>query len=439
MYWNKEAETMPREKLACVQLQRLRQTVAWAYANVPFYRSALDGKGVKPEDIQSLSDVAHLPFTTKQDFRDTYPFGLLAVPIEDVVRIHASSGTTGKPVTAYYTRNDVETWAHLMARVFTAGGIGKGDLVQNAYGYGLFTGGLGAHDGAQLIGAAVVPSSVGNSRRQILLIEDLGVTALACTPSYALIIGETAQEQGVDLPRTSKLRVGFFGAEPCSEPMRKEIEACLGLKALDIYGLTEILGPGVAHECLNQRGLHLAEDNFLVEVIDPATGQPVLPGERGELVLTTLAKEAMPVLRYRTRDIVSLYPDECACGRTFVRMTKITGRTDDMLIVRGVNVFPSQIEDALLRVDGLEPHYQIVVDRDSHLDDLEVLVEVSEDIFTDEMSQMEGLELKVRAELESVLGIWTRVRLVEPGSLERSEGKAKRVIDRRDLNLKGSR
>ena len=433
MYWNKEAETLPRELLEDVQLRGLRDTVRRAYQEVDFCRRALDERGVKPQDIQKLSDVALLPFTTKQDFRDTYPFGLMAVPMDRVVRIHASSGTTGKPVTAYYTRKDLDNWAHLMARVFTAGGMGKGDIIQNAYGYGLFTGGLGAHDGAQLIGAAVVPSSVGNSRRQILLIQDLGVTALACTPSYALIIGETARELGVDLPRTGKLKAGFFGAEPCSEPMRKEIEDCLGLKALDIYGLTEILGPGVAHECLNQKGLHLAEDHFLVEVIDPQTGNPVSIGQTGELVLTTLTKEAMPVLRYRTRDIVSLYSDPCPCGRTFVRMTKITGRTDDMLIVRGVNVFPSQIEDALLRVDGLEPHYQIVVDRDSHLDELEVWVEVSEDIFTDEMAQMEALELKVRRELDSVLGIWTRVRLVEPGTLARSEGKAKRVVDRRDL------
>lgn len=433
MYWNKEAETMPRETLESVQLTRLQETVKRAYQNVAFYRDALDRRGIKPDDIRSLSDVSQLPFTTKQDFRDTYPFGLLAVPLDRVVRIHASSGTTGKPVTAYYTQKDLDVWAELMARVMTAGELRKGDIIQNAYGYGLFTGGLGAHDGAQLVGAAVVPSSVGNSRRQILLIQDLGVTALACTPSYALIIGETGRELGADLAKTSKLRVGFFGAEPCSEPMRKEIEDCLGLKALDIYGLTEILGPGVAHECLNQRGLHLAEDNFLVEVIDPETGHSLPPGQKGELVLTTLNKEGMPVLRYRTRDIVSLYPDTCPCGRTFVRMTKITGRTDDMLIVRGVNVFPSQIEDALLRVDGLEPHYQIVVDRDSHLDELEVWVEVSEDIFTDEIAPLETLELKVRKELESVLGIWTRVRLVEPGALERSEGKAKRVIDRRDL------
>jgi len=433
MYWNEEAETIPREKLEAIQLQRLQDTVQRAYENVPFYRQALDERGVNPQSIRALSDVAVLPFTTKQDFRDTYPFGLMAVPIDRVVRIHASSGTTGKPVTAYYTQKDLDNWANLMARVLTAGGLRKGDLLQNAYGYGLFTGGLGAHDGAQLIGAAVVPSSVGNSRRQILLIQDLGVTGLACTPSYALIIGETARELGVDLATTSKLRVGFFGAEPCSEPMRKEIEDVLGLKALDIYGLTEILGPGVAHECLNQKGLHLAEDNFLVEVIDPETGQKAAPGQKGELVLTTLTKEAMPILRYRTRDIVSLYPDQCPCGRTFVRMTKITGRTDDMLIVRGVNVFPSQIEDALLRVDGLEPHYQIVVDRDSHLDELEVWVEVSEDIFTDEMAPLETLELKVGKELETVLGIWTKVRLVEPGTLERSEGKAKRVIDRREL------
>lgn len=433
MYWNKEAETMPREKLESVQLTRLQETIKRAYQSVKFYRDALDTRGVKPEDIRTLADVNRLPFTTKQDFRDTYPFGLLAVPLNRVVRIHASSGTTGKPVTAYYTQKDLDVWAELMARVLTAGELRKGDIIQNAYGYGLFTGGLGAHDGAQLVGAAVVPSSVGNSRRQILLIQDLGVTALACTPSYALIIGETGRELGADLAKTSKLRVGFFGAEPCSEPMRKEIEDCLGLKALDIYGLTEILGPGVAHECLNQRGLHLAEDNFLAEVIDLETGHSLPPGQKGELVLTTLNKEAMPVLRYRTRDIVSLYPDTCPCGRTLVRMTKITGRTDDMLIVRGVNVFPSQIEDALLRVDGLEPHYQIVVDRDSHLDELEVWVEVSEDIFTDEIAPLEILELKVRKELESVLGIWTRVRLVEPGTLERSEGKAKRVIDRRDL------
>jgi len=432
MIWDREQETLPRRQLEQLQLERLQHLIALVYERMPFYRQAMEQRAVRPEHIKSLADLALLPFTTKKDFRDNYPTGLMAAPRDKIVRMHASSGTTGHPVVAAYTRGDIEAWAELMARVLTAGGLRRGDTLQNAHGYGLFTGGLGFHYGAEKIGAAVVPSSVGNTKRQVMLIQDLGVTALACTPSYALIIAETAADMGVDL-RRSKLRLGFHGAEPWSNQMRDEIESKLGTSATDVYGLTEVLGPGVAAECTEKDGLHLAEDHFLAEIVDPDTGEPLPYGSQGELVLTTLAKEGMPLLRFRTRDITWLNPEPCRCGRTLARMARVRGRTDDMLIIRGVNVFPSQIENVLLGIEGVEPHYLIVVDRQRYLDDLEVWVEVPQALFSDELAALEGLERNIRAELESVLGLSSRVKLVEPGTIERSEGKARRVIDRRQM------
>ncbi|MDA8216581.1 MAG: phenylacetate--CoA ligase [Dehalococcoidales bacterium] len=432
MYWDKTHETMPRAELQTLQLRRLQAKVRDVYEKVPFYREALQTRGLTPDSIKSLNDLAKLPFTTKQDFRDNYPFGLVAVPLENIVRLHASSGTTGKPTVVAYTRGDIGLWADMMARTLTMAGATSRDVVHNAYGYGLFTGGLGIHYGAERIGAAVIPMSGGNSKRQIMLMQDLGSSVLCCTPSYALLLAEVANEMGVDL-RNSDLRVGIFGAEPWSYRMRQEIEDKLGILGLDIYGLSEIMGPGVAQECPEKNGLHIFEDHFLAEVVDPQTGEPLPYGQKGELVFTTLTKEGLPVIRYRTRDITSLNPEPCACGRTLVRMEKVTGRTDDMLIVRGVNVFPSQIEGVLLEVEGVEPHYQIIVDRQHTLDDLEIWVEVSEAVFTDEIRRLEDLEHKVRREVESVLGIVARVKLVEPHTIQRSEGKAKRVIDRREL------
>ncbi|MGQ9676431.1 MAG: phenylacetate--CoA ligase family protein [Chloroflexota bacterium] len=430
--WNKEMEALPVPRLRQLQLERLQTKVREVYEKVPFYRQAMDRLGVKPGDVRSLDDLRQLPFTTKQDLRDNYPFGLLAVPMDQVVRIHASSGTTGKPTTVVYTRNDLDLWSEVIARTLAAGGMTRGDVVQNAYGYGLFTGGLGIHYGAEKIGAAVIPVSGGNTKRQIMLMQDFGSTVLTCTPSYSLYLAEVAQEMGVDL-RQTRLRVGFFGAEPWSERMRAEIESKLPIKAIDIYGLSEIIGPGVATECMEQRGLHIFEDHFLPEVVDPTTGEPLPYGEKGELVITTITKEALPLIRYRTRDITRLFPEPCACGRTLVRMEKVLGRSDDMLIIRGVNVFPSQIETVLLRMDGVEPHYQIVVDREHNLDNLEVWVEVSASLFSDEIRRLEALERKVAQELESTLGINAKVKLVEPKSIQRSEGKSKRVIDRREL------
>lgn len=430
--WNKEMEALPVPRLRQLQLERLQTKVREVYEKVPFYRQAMDRVGVKPGDVRSLDDLRQLPFTTKQDLRDNYPFGLLAVPMDQVVRIHASSGTTGKPTTVVYTRNDLDLWSEVIARTLAAGGTTRGDVVQNAYGYGLFTGGLGIHYGAEKIGAAVIPVSGGNTKRQIMLMQDFGSTVLTCTPSYSLYLAEVAQEMGVDL-RQTRLRVGFFGAEPWSERMRAEIESKLPVKAIDIYGLSEIIGPGVATECMEQRGLHIFEDHFLPEVVDPITGEPLPYGEKGELVITTVTKEALPLIRYRTRDITRLFPEPCACGRTLVRMEKVLGRSDDMLIIRGVNVFPSQIETVLLRMDGVEPHYQIVVDREHNLDNLEVWVEVSASLFSDEIRRLEALERRVAQELESTLGINAKVKLVEPKSIQRSEGKSKRVIDRREL------
>ena len=430
--WNREVECMPRPKLEKLQGERLRKTVELVYEKVPFYREKFKTAGIKPSDIKSVKDLARLPFTTKQDLRDNYPFGLFTVPRDEVVRIHASSGTTGKMTVVGYTRNDIATWAEVMARTLGCGEVTKKDVMQVAYGYGLFTGGLGVHYGAERVGATVVPISGGNTKRQLQVMADFGTTALACTPSYSLFMAETAAEEGIDFAKLP-LRVGFFGAEPWSDNMRKEIEQKLSIKAIDIYGLSEIIGPGVASECLVQKGLHVCEDHFLAEIIDPNTGEVLPDGEKGELVFTCITKEALPLIRYRTRDISILYHEPCACGRTHVRMNRVLGRTDDMLIIRGVNVFPSQIESVLLEIGEAEPHYQLVVDREGNLDDLEIWVEVSERLFSDEVRKLEELEGKIRREILSTLGVSAKVKLVEPKTIARSEGKAKRVIDRRDV------
>lgn len=435
-YWNKEAECMPKDELRALRDWRLVKTVRHAYENVPCYRRKFDEIGLKPEDISGLRDLSKIPFTTKPDFRDNYPFGMFAVPMDQVVRVHASSGTTGKSTVVGYTRNDVATWAELMARTLGAGGTTKGDVVQNAYGYGLFTGGLGAHYGAERIGASVVPISGGNSKRQIQIMQDFGSTVLCCTPSYAVLLGETAQEMGVDMADLP-LRVGFFGAEPWTASMRREVEQALRIDALDIYGLSEVMGPGVSYECMEKAGLHVNEDHFIAEIIDPETGEPLPPGSKGELVFTTLTKEALPLLRYRTRDITYIDDTPCGCGRTFARMHRVMGRTDDMLIIRGVNVFPSQIESVLMEIKGTEPHYLIVVDREGAMDNLEVWVEVSPELASDEVRALEGIERKIATELQSLLGLSLKVRLVEPKTIARSEGKAKRVVDRRDLYSEG--
>ncbi len=432
-YWNKEAECMEPGKLRDLQSARLVRSVRHAYENVPAYKKKLDDIGLRPEDIKDIEDLHKIPFTTKSDFRDNYPFGMFAVPMDHVVRVHASSGTTGKSTVVGYTRADIAAWAEMMARTLGAGGTTHGDIVQNAYGYGLFTGGLGAHYGAELIGASVVPISGGNSKRQIQLMEDFGSTVLCCTPSYALLLGETAVEMGVDMSKLP-LRVAFLGAEPWTESMRAEIEQSLAIDALDIYGLSEVMGPGVSYECLEKGGLHVNEDHFIAEIVDPDSGAVLPPGEKGELVFTSLAKEALPLLRYRTRDITYLDDGKCSCGRSFVRMHRVMGRSDDMLIIRGVNVFPSQIETVLMQVEGTEPHYLIVVDREhGAMDEMEVWVEVSPDTVSDEVRAMEVLQRKIGAELHSMLGITVKVKLVEPKTIARSEGKAKRVIDRREL------
>ena len=424
---------MAPDQLRALQSDRLCEVVKLVYERVPYYRQKFDDAGVKPQDIKGVDDITRLPFTTKEDLRKTYPFDLFAVPMEQVVRIHASSGTTGKSSVVGYTDHDVDTWAEVMARTLAAGGTHRGDLVQNSYGYGLFTGGLGAHYGAERIGASVIPTSGGQTKRQVQILQDFGSTVLCCTPSYALVIGEVGQELGVsfkDLP----LRVGFFGAEPWSATMRQEIESSLHAHALDIYGLSEIIGPGVGFECLEKAGLHINEDHFYPEVIDPVTGETVADGEMGELVFTTLTKEALPLLRYRTRDITRVIPEPCGCGRTLRRMRRVTGRTDDMLIIRGVNVFPSQIEEVLMGIEETTPNYVLVVDRKPRgMDEMEVQVEVSEKTFSDEMSRLETLSERIQREIESTLGLRVSVRLVEPKTLERSMGKARRVIDRRDL------
>jgi phenylacetate-CoA ligase len=433
IYWEEEMETLPRVGLESIQLRRLQHLVARVYRTVEPYRRKMDAAGVKPDDIKTLADLTRLPFTVKKDLRDNYPFGLFTVPLEEVVRVHASSGTTGKPTVVGYTANDIKTWSNVMARALCCAGATKGDMVHNAYGYGLFTGGLGAHYGIERLGATVIPVSGGNSKRQINIMKDFGSTVLLSTPSYALNLAEAMDSMDID-PKSLSLRVGIFGAEPWSENMREEVERKLNLKATDIYGLSEVMGPGVAQECLHTtRGMHIFEDHFLPEIIDPETGEVLPPGEKGELVFTTLTKEAFPIIRYRTKDISRLYYEPCECGRTLVRMEKVTGRTDDMLIIRGVNVFPSQVEHVLMGVDGVEPHYQIVVDREGNLDTMQVQVEVSEGVFSDEIRVLENLTKYIQTEIKDLLGVTCRVKLVEPKTIQRSEGKAQRVIDKRKI------
>ncbi len=432
MYWEPEQECMNREDLEQLQLERLESTLTRVYMNVPFYHKKFDELKIDIDAIRSRDDLRRLPFTTKNDLRDNYPYGLFAVPLREVVRIHASSGTTGMSTVVGYTRNDLKTWSNLVARICAAGGITKDDVVQISFGYGLFTGGFGLHYGAERIGASVIPISSGNTGRQIKIMQDFKSTAWVCTPSYALLMADTIKEMGLDMSSFS-LKHGLFGAEPWSEGMRQEIQEKLGITATDNYGLSEVMGPGVAGECLHRDGLHISEDHFLVEVIDPETLEPVRPGDVGELVVTTLTKEAFPVVRFRTRDLTRLITEPCPCGRKLVRMARVMGRTDDMLIIKGVNVFPSQIESVLFAIEGTEPHYQIVVDRKGAMDDVTVLVEVSEAIFFDEMKKQNELISRIRNRLASELGISVEVKLVEKKTLERSEGKAMRVLDKRKI------
>ncbi len=430
MIWDREKECMDREELQQLQLERLQSTIHRIYMNVPFYRKKFDSLGIDPDNFGSLEDIRKLPFTTKDDLRNNYPYGLFAVPLREVVRIHASSGTTGMSTVVGYTKNDLKTWSELVARILTAGGITKDDVIQIAFNYGLFTGAFGLHYGAERVGASVIPISSGNTKRQVKIMQDFKTTALVCTPSYALLIADTIIEMGIN-PNFLSLRYGLFGAEPWSEAMRKEIQDKLKIIATDNYGLSEVMGPGVAGECLEQKGLHINEDHFFVEIIDPETLEPLPLGETGELIITTLTKEAFPVIRFRTRDLTRLIPGECSCGRTFLRMERVKGRTDDMLIVKGVNVFPSQIESVLFEIEGTEPHYQIVVEKKGAIDEMTVLVEVSEEIFFDEMKKQNELIDLIKQRLFSELGINVNVRLVEKKTLERFEGKAKRVIDKR--------
>ena len=430
--WQPEIETMPRDELKKLQSERLAKQVERMYERVELFRNRMDELGLKPSDIKSIDDISKLPFSYKQDLRDWYPYGLFAEPMKNITRVHASSGTTGKKIVVGYTDNDLENWANCVARMFTAIGLDENDFIHVAYGYGLFTGGLGAHDGAQKIGATVIPISSGNTHNQLQTMVDFGSTALCCTPSYAMYLGEAVEEAG--LTDQIKLKAGIFGAEPWTEDMRKAIEAKLRIKAYDIYGLSEIMGPGVAYECSEQSGMHICEDMFYAEIIDPDTGEVLPEGSTGELVFTTLTKEGFPVIRYRTRDICSLIYEPCKCGRTHIRMNKPQGRSDDMLIIRGVNVFPSQIEEVLLKVNGdVTPNYQIVVDRVDNNDTFDVNVEMSEALFADDVKTIETIERKITSDLRSVLGIGAKVHLVNPKSIQRSEGKAKRVIDKRKL------
>ncbi|NLL04772.1 MAG: phenylacetate--CoA ligase [Clostridiaceae bacterium] len=431
-YWNPTFECMPREEMARVQSERLINTVKRIYHNVPFYREKMQKKGLEPGDIKTVEDLKYLPFTYKQDLRDNYPYGLFAAPLSEIVRIHASSGTTGKQTVVGYTRKDIDTWSEVMARTFTCAGATKESIIQVAYGYGLFTGGLGAHYGAERVGASVIPISGGNTKRQLQLMKDFGTTILACAPSYALFMAEEMEEMGLKKEEL-KIKAGVFGAEPWTENMRKEIQDRLGIMAIDIYGLSEIIGPGVATECQHRCGMHIAEDHFIPEIIDPVTEEVLPLGSEGELVFTTVTKEGLPLIRYRTRDISKLNYEKCECGRTAVRMSKVSGRTDDMLIIRGVNVFPSQIESVLLEMAEVAPHYMLIVDRVDNLDLLEVWVEMNQNMFSDEVKKIEQVERKIRTELDSAIGINAKVKLVEPKTIERSEGKAKRVIDKRVL------
>ena len=431
MIFNYAMETLPREELEALQLRRLQDVCRRVYANVPFYRQKFEEAGITPHDVRTLSDLKLLPFTEKQDTRDHSPFGLFAVPRKLVARIHASSGTTGKSTVVGYTRRDLEHWSDLMARSLSAAGVEPGDIIHNAYGYGLFTGGLGVHYGAEYMGATIVPASGGATKRQVQLLRDFGAQAITCTPSYAMFLAEAAIEAGIPMDEFN-LRVGIFGAEPWTDEMRREIEQRWRIDALNIYGLSEIMGPGVSMECVEaKQGMHIFEDHFLPEIIDPATGEVLPPGEQGELVFTTLTKEAYPLIRYRTRDITSLDYTPCACGRTHVRMQRIAGRSDDMLIIRGVNVFPSQIESILLDVRGLAPHYLIIVDRQNNLDTLELQVEVTEALFSDEVKNLQTIERGLQKDIKDFLGVSAKVRLVEPSTIQRFEGKSVRVVDNR--------
>jgi phenylacetate-CoA ligase len=433
MIWKPEAETLPREELEKLILKRMKGTMKRVYEKVPFYKKLFDDAGVKPADLKSLDDLAKFPFTVKQDLRNNYPFGPFAVPLEEVAQIHATSGTTGKMTVTGYTKNDMKVWADCMARVYTAGGTKRGDIVHNAYGYGLFTGGLGFHLGAHEVGATVVPVSGGLTQRQVTIMQDFGCTVLTCTPSYALVLAEAIEEAGLDPKKDLKLRIGFFGAEPWTDKMRQEVERRLAVEAFDIFGLAEVIGPGVSVECPAHNGLHIAEDHFYPEIIDPSSGEPLPYGTPGELVFTTLTKEAFPLVRYRTRDRTVLHAEKCECGRTVVRMGKITGRTDDMLIIRGVNVFPSQIEDILLSFPELSPHYLIYVDRPKDMDVLSVDVEATEKLFNQGWDALKGMEGKVKGALAEGLYVSCGVNIKEPFGIQRSEGKAKRVVDRRKL------
>ena len=431
--FNPQAEAMPVKELRKLQGERLQDLVRRAYAHVPFYRAKLDAHGVKPDDVRGIEDIAKLPFTMKKEFREQYPFGMFAVPHREIVRIHASSGTTGKPTVVGYTRNDIDNWAECAARSLACGGATADDTVQIAYGYGLFTGGLGMHYGAEKLGAAALPTSSGNTEKQIMLMKDFGVTVLCCTPSYALQIAEVAAQMGEDLHRLP-LKSGHFGAEPWTEAMRKRIEELFPLKALDIYGLSEVAGPGVASECLEQHGLHVFEDHFYPEIIDPETGDPLPDGQKGELVFTCLTKEGVPLIRYRTRDITMILDEgPCPCGRTSRKIARLMGRTDDMLIIRGINVFPSQVEDVLVRIEGVHPQYLIVVDRQGNLDTMEIKVEVTEALFSDEVKKLEALRDKIHHQIKTMLNVSAKITLVEPKTIERTLGKAKRVQDLRKL------
>jgi phenylacetate-CoA ligase len=423
---------LPPAQLQQVQLQRLQSTVKRTYENVPLFRQRLDERKLKPEDIRSLKDIQRLPFTVKNDLRDTYPFGLFASPMQEIVRMHASSGTTGKPIVVAYTQEDLDVWTSVMVRTLASAGAHRGDIVQNAYGYGLFTGGLGFHYGAEALGATVIPMSGGNTDRQIMLMRDFGATVICCTPSYFIHLIERASEMGVNL-KELPLRIGVFGAEPWSESMRKYIRENTNVEPFDLYGLSEITGPGVAAECNRHNGLHIFEDHFYPEIVDPQTGEVLPDGAEGELVLTTLSKKAMPIIRYRTRDITTITHEPCGCGRTLCRFLRVGRRSDDMFIIRGINVFPSQVETALLQVEGTLPHYQIVLTRDKGLDEMEIQVEVTQEIFSDTVGGLESFQQKLETAVEQTVGIRVGVHLVEPHTIQRSEGKAKRVIDQRKL------
>lgn len=432
MIWNEKIECATRDEMAAIQSERLVKTVKRVYHNIPSYRAKMQEKGLVPDDINSIKDISKLPFTYKTDLRDNYPFGMFTVPMSEIVRLHASSGTTGKPTVVGYTRNDLQMWAEVVTRSLCMAGVHKNDIVQIAYGYGLFTGGLGLHYGTENLGATVIPISGGNTQKQIQLMQDFESSVIACTPSYALYLAEAMSEMDID-PESLKLRVGIFGAEPWSENMRKEIEAKLKIKAIDIYGLSEVVGPGVSCECVYQAGMHVNEDHFIPEIIHPETLEPVDPGEIGELVFSTVSKEGIPILRYRTRDLTRLNYDKCECGRTLVRMEKCMGRSDDMLIIRGVNVFPSQIESVLLEMSETEPHYLLIVEREGTMDILKLMVEVQEQFFSDEIRVLENLKKKIIHNIQSTLGISVDVKLVEPKTIERTAGKSKRVIDNRKI------